>query len=121
MKFMAKETAYSNGSSQHTVISQGTTINGDVATESDIRIDGSITGNVDCRGKIVIGAIGAVTGNISCSSAEVSGAVTGNIKTTDSLSLKATSVVKGDIQTFSLSIEPGAQFVGSCEMLSNKG
>jgi len=117
---MAKETAYSNGSSQHTVISYGTAINGDASTESDIRIDGSITGNVDCKGRIVIGSLGLVTGNITCANAEISGSVTGNIKTAETLSFKATSVVKGDIQTFSLSIEPGAQFVGSCEMLSNK-
>ena len=114
---MAKETAYN---SAHTVISFGTLITGDVATENDIRIDGAISGNIDSKGKIVIGEQGSVTGNITCINAEISGSVNGNIKTLETLSFKASSNVVGDIQTYTLSIEPGTQFVGSCQMLSYK-
>ncbi len=117
---MAKETTYNNVALQHTVVSIGTTIIGNIQTESDIRIDGCVNGNLDSKGKIVIGEQGSITGNIACTNAEISGAVKGNIKTTEILSLKATANIQGDIQVFRLSIEPGAQFAGSCAMLSNK-
>ncbi len=112
----AKEAA-NNIASQHTVISSGTMITGNVQAESDIRIDGTVNGNIDSKGKIVIGEQGSITGNISCANAEISGAVRGNIKTSETLSFKATASIAGDIQTFTLSIEPGAQFAGACKML----
>jgi cytoskeletal protein CcmA (bactofilin family) len=120
-KKMAKEIAYNNNiASQHTVISFGTTITGNIQTESDIRIDGSVNGNIDSKGKIVIGEQGSIAGNISCANAEISGTVKGNIKTSETLSFKATANIAGDIQICTLSIEPGAQFIGSCKMLSNQ-
>ena len=48
-----------NGSSGATLISAGTTVKGDISSNHDLRIDGSIIGNVSSSAKIVIGASGS--------------------------------------------------------------
>jgi len=85
-----------NGSSGATLISAGTTVKGDISSNSDLRIDGAIVGNVSSSAKIVIGASGSVEGDISGNQADIVGKVTGNIKTKDLLQLRADCVVNGN-------------------------
>lgn len=42
----------------HNTLAAGTTVKGDLVTETDFRLDGKIEGNVSCNGKIVIGRKG---------------------------------------------------------------
>ena len=46
------------------IISNGTDITGDIKSNGDIRIDGSLTGNLSTKGKVVIGPTGKVSGDI---------------------------------------------------------
>ena len=39
----------------HNTLAAGTTVKGDIVTETDFRLDGKNRGNVSCNGKIVIG------------------------------------------------------------------
>ena len=57
------------------LIGVGTTIVGDVTSSGDIRIDGSLSGSVNTKGKVVVGTTGMVEGNVNASNADVSGAV----------------------------------------------
>jgi cytoskeletal protein CcmA (bactofilin family) len=98
------------------LISNGTDITGDVKSNGDIRIDGSLSGNLNTKGKIVIGQTGKVNGEVFCKNSEVSGTVEGKINVSQLLILKASSKIQGDIVTSKLSIEPGAIFSGNCKM-----
>ena len=98
------------------IISFGTDITGDIKSNGDIRIDGSLTGNLNTKGKVVIGLTGKVKGEVICKNSEVSGFIEGKIIVGQLLSLKATSKILGDIVTSKLSIEPGAKFTGNCKM-----
>lgn len=98
------------------LISNGTEITGDVVSNGDIRIDGSLKGNLNTKGKVVIGTTGKVNGEVICKNSEVSGLVEGKITVSQLLNLKASSKILGDIATSKLSIEPGAKFSGSCKM-----
>ncbi len=102
--------------SLHNTLSAGTTVQGDIITEGDFRLDGKVEGNVSCGAKIVIGPKAHVVGNITSVNAEVLGAVTGNIRTAETLILKASAQVDGDIVTQTLEIEPQAKFSGVCSM-----
>ena len=98
------------------LISTGTDIFGDVKSSGDIRIDGTLTGNLNTKGKVVIGPTGKVKGEVICKNSEVAGLIEGKIIVGQLLNLKATSKINGDIITSKLSIEPGAVFTGNCKM-----
>lgn len=98
------------------LIGAGTIIDGDIKSNGDIRIDGTLTGSLNVKGKLVVGPTGNIDGEITCQNADVSGSIKGKINVTELLSLKATSKLSGDIITNKLSIEPGADFSGSCSM-----
>jgi cytoskeletal protein CcmA (bactofilin family) len=98
------------------LIGSGTEIKGDVISNGDVRIDGTVNGNIQTKGKVVIGETGKVKGEISCQHADISGKIEGKIAISDLLSLKPTSFIEGDIVANKLAIEPGARFTGNCSM-----
>ncbi len=100
------------------IIGSGTQINGDVCANGDFRVDGIIIGNFSTALKLVIGPSGYIEGNIECNDCEIHGRVKGNILTHENMVLRATADVAGDIEINRLSIEPGANFVGHCNMLN---
>ena len=98
------------------MVGNGTVINGDIQSKSDIRIDGTLKGSVKTEGKLVVGSSGVVEGDVVCSNADISGEIKAKITVSQLLALKSTSKLNGDIVTNKLSIEPGATFSGSCSM-----
>lgn len=98
------------------LISNGTDIIGDIKSTGDIRIDGTLTGNLNIKGKVVVGPTGKVSGEVVCKNSEVSGFIEGKITVEQLLSLKSSSTILGDIASSKLAIEPGAKFSGNCKM-----
>ena len=98
------------------IIGAGTVIEGDIKSDGDVRIDGTLNGSLIIKGKLVLGTTGMVEGEASCQNADISGTINGKVKVAELLALKATSKLTGDITTNKLSIEPGANFSGSCTM-----
>ena len=105
-----------SGSGMPNHINSDTVIEGSIKASGNLRIDGKLTGSLECKGRVVIGASGMVEGDIRCENAEIEGSIKANITVTDLLSLKSTAKVQGDIVTKKLAIEPGATFTGSCSM-----
>ena len=98
------------------IIGKGTKISGDINSGGDVRIDGTLIGNIVTSGKLVLGTTGFIDGNITSVNAELEGEVKGIVNISETLSLKSTAKVNGDIITSKLMIEPGALFTGSCNM-----
>jgi len=98
------------------MIGTGTIITGDIVSKGDIRVDGTLKGSVDTKGKLVLGLEGVIEGDVSCKDADISGVIKAKITVSELLSLKSTAKLNGDIITNKLSIEPGAAFSGSCSM-----
>jgi cytoskeletal protein CcmA (bactofilin family) len=105
---------YPNGAV--TMIAQGTTVNGDIESDADMRIDGNIIGHVYCKARVVLGESGIVQGDLHAANADVFGTVNGNVNAKDTLCLKSKSTINGNIQTAKLQIEPNAVFNGQCKM-----
>ncbi len=99
-----------------TLISAGTILNGDVTSDNDLRIDGTIKGNVICNAKIIIGETGFIEGNIDGQNADITGKVLGNLAIRDLLQLKNTGNIQGNIAAGKLQIDPSATFNGQCQM-----
>lgn len=98
------------------LIGSGTSITGDITSNGDVRIDGTLKGNISISGKLVVGPSGSLEGNVQCQNADISGEVKGQVNVTELLSLKATAKLLGDIVTGKISIEPNATFTGTCSM-----
>lgn len=97
-------------------LSAGTTIKGDIISNGDIRIDGTLDGTITTKGKLVVGPNGIVEGEVNCQNADISGTINAKITVAELLTLKATAKLNGDISTNKLAIEPGANFTGACSM-----
>ena len=98
------------------LIGKETHILGDITSNGNIRIDGTVKGNIKCTERIVIGKSAKIEGDVFCKNCEISGYLKGNIKTEEILCLKDKSKMEGNIITGKLNIEPGAIFAGSCKM-----
>lgn len=93
----------------------GTELEGDLKTESNLRVDGKIIGNTQCNGKFVLGEKGTVNGNLNATTAELEGTIDGDIVVEDLLILRKTAIIKGGVTTGRLIIEDGAQIGGSIQ------
>ena len=110
---------YSNGSQSPERLNrivEGTHIEGDIKSDSNIRIDGYVKGIINVKGRLVLGPTGKIDGNIFCKNADIEGKLNGVIEVDELLSLKSTAKLQGEISTNKLSIEPGAIFSGNCKM-----
>lgn len=102
-----------------TIIGTGVTLTGDINSTADIRIDGTLKGNITSSARILVGAGGVIEGDLQCLQADVMGKIKGTIKTKEVLSLRGDACITGDIFAGKLQIEPSVNFNGRCVMSSN--
>ncbi|MFK7798045.1 MAG: polymer-forming cytoskeletal protein [Aureispira sp.] len=102
-----------NNRSAHNSLVTGIVIKGNVQSETDIRMDGILEGNLQSSAKVIIGKSALITGDIDCNSIIIQGKVEGNITAQSSLHIQETGKVKGNITTHKLIIEDGAVFNGA--------
>ena len=98
---------------------QGTSIEGNVHAEKDIRIDGTMNGTLICKGKLIIGPTGSVIGDVQCENAVIEGRFEGVMSVGEVLHVKETAKVEGDIATQKLIVQPGSIFNVKCKMGSS--
>ena len=95
---------------------QGTVIEGTVRSENDIRVDGTIKGNLHCDAKVIIGPTGHVEGEVTCKNAVIEGKFDGNITVDELLNIRDSANISGDVTTDKLIVQSGATFNVSCNM-----
>ena len=98
----------------------GTTVKGEIFAENDIRIDGTVTGKIECKGKLIIGPKGKIDGEIYCQNAVIDGAFKGKLKVDELLIVRETAVIDGDVFTDQLNVDSGAIFNVNCVMGGQK-
>jgi len=98
------------------IVGNGTSIKGEIKCNGDMRIDGTLIGSINSKGKLVVGPSGVIEGEIACQSADFSGNIKATVNVTELLQLKASAILSGDVTTNKLAIEPGAKFTGTCKM-----
>lgn len=113
---MAKLNENENTPNNINLIGLGTEIHGDIICGGDLRIDGVLVGNINAKGKVVVGETGRIKGEVTCKNTDISGTVDGKLIIAELLSLKASAKVMGDMITNRLAIEPGSRFTGYCDM-----
>lgn len=101
-------------------IVEGTNIKGNIDAANDIRIDGTLVGKLDCKGRVIIGPQGKIEGDIQCINAIIEGAFSGTISVKELLTVKETGTVNGEVSTDKLFIQTGAVFNVTCTMGGQK-
>ena len=99
------------------IIGEGLTITGNVASKGEIQVDGEIQGDIHC-GSLLLGDTAQVVGAVIAEDIVVRGRVVGSIRGVR-VTLQAQSHIEGDIIHQSLAIEQGAYFEGNSRRTDN--
>jgi len=103
-----------------TLVGNKTVFEGKLNAYGGIRIDGTVKGEIECQGVLVVGNAGKIEANVISDSAIVGGEVIGNITAKDRLEIISQGRVLGDIATSHLVIADGVTFEGACRMLTDE-
>jgi cytoskeletal protein CcmA (bactofilin family) len=102
---------------QLSILSAGASIDGDVVTDGDLYIGGSVKGRVVSR-KLTLGKGAAVYGAIEAETANISGIVTGKLSA-NLVTLTRTAHVTADVTHVAMNVESGAIFEGYSKRVEN--
>ena len=109
-----------NGESQDvTIISSGVKVEGKLSSDSSMRIDGTILGDINCQQNVTIGEHGDVNGKVNGQSITIGGKVQGSVNAKQKLILESKAQLKGDVFTKILVVEAGANFDGKSNMVGS--
>src|SRR5258708_10115676 len=81
------------------LIGAGTVVEGDIKSNGDIRIDGTVYGSVNSKAKVVVGSTGVIEGDVVSQNADVIGNIRGKINVAELLFLKSTANMMAHIVT----------------------
>jgi cytoskeletal protein CcmA (bactofilin family) len=98
------------------IIGSGTTIEGKLRTQGNIRVDGKMVGELHAAENVAVGLTGEIEGNINGRNVTIGGKIRGNIIAVDKLVFEGKAVVRGDIRAARLVIDEGAVFDGKISM-----
>ena len=108
-----------------TIISKGTSVSGDIKSDGDVEMRGTVTGSIDAGGKVLVSGrqIGDVQGSSIALSAcmvrgnlSFDGKLKGNIHVMGNVSCRSSAVVLGDIASTTLTVESGAKIQGNVQV-----
>ena len=99
-----------------TIIGTGVTVSGDLASDGDIIIDGTLHGSIKTDGNVTLGVNAHITADIHATNVTVSGRLKGNITAAGEAVIRETGHVEGNIRATGLAITPGAVFMGQSVM-----
>jgi cytoskeletal protein CcmA (bactofilin family) len=103
-----------------TVISESTTVVGDVETHGPLMVSGHVRGNGRIGGTLSVGKSAHWEGDIAARQAVLAGKVTGKIVVEDKLEISASAVIVGEIVAKVLAIANGARIEGEVTVTSGK-
>ena len=99
-----------------TVVGQGTHVTGEIRSKGTVRIEGLVSGHMECDDTIVIQETGKVEADLEASQIVISGEVRGNVFAHDRLEITSSGKLLGDITAPRVSIAEGVLFEGKCTM-----
>lgn len=103
-----------------TVLGQGTEIKGNIKAEGTLRVDGSVEGEIEVNGDLIVSESGRLKANVRGRHATVAGEVNGDIDLSGRLEITPSGKIYGQIQVASLAVSEGGFFMGNCTMLDSE-
>ena len=99
-----------------TVIGAGITIEGEVTSDEDVVVAGTLRGKLTAKDSVTVENGGVVEADIAGGPVAIAGSVTGNINSTDRVDLQNGAKVVGNVKASRITIADGAQFKGNVDM-----
>ncbi|MEM9258593.1 MAG: polymer-forming cytoskeletal protein [Bacteroidota bacterium] len=103
-----------SGSGGVNTIDKNTKLEGNITANGNIRIDGTLIGNLKCEALLVIGPKGNIEGDVTCVKAIIEGRFKGNLIVKEDLTLQATSKIYGDVKAKKMAVLGGAEIKCTC-------
>lgn len=117
LKTYAKE-SNQEVSNEKTIIGKDISIMGNICGREHLVINGSVKGNIEMEAhNFALGPDGRVEGEVHARNICISGQMLGNIKTPGKIEITKEADFRGDIRAKSISVENGAFFKGSVELI----
>lgn len=98
------------------IIGADMVVDGDIRAKEAVRVEGSVTGDVETEGALIISSSGKVKGNVKGSSIIIGGSLEGDLTSGGRTEVASTGKVIGNIRTKSLVVDENAVFQGQCIM-----
>jgi cytoskeletal protein CcmA (bactofilin family) len=98
------------------IIGPASHLEGQFSFQDNLRIEGSIHGELTVVGELVIAQTGSFKGKAKTGSAYIAGNFNGELFVTGKTILSAQSKLEGSLETGLLTIEEGAVLIGKCQM-----
>ncbi|PIR03452.1 MAG: hypothetical protein COV60_00240 [Candidatus Magasanikbacteria bacterium CG11_big_fil_rev_8_21_14_0_20_43_7] len=99
-----------------TVVGPSVHVEGDFASEGNILVKGSVSGNVKTSKLLTVEQGAKILANVRAGNAHISGEIKGSVRVQDRLELSSTAQIMGDITCSVLAVEPGALIQGKVSM-----
>lgn len=103
-----------------TIVGASVKLKGNLKSDGDININGSVSGDVKTKASVKIGENANVVASVKAKNVYISGVVQGNIEARETLQIAEAGKVYGDIHAGVLVVSPGAFFSGKCTMTETK-
>jgi cytoskeletal protein CcmA (bactofilin family) len=99
-----------------TIFEEGLTVEGEIESEEEIVVHGTVRGRLATTDAVAVGAGGVVEAELVAASLSIAGRVTGNVAATERVDLQAGGRLTGDVKAARLTIADGASFKGNVDM-----
>jgi cytoskeletal protein CcmA (bactofilin family) len=102
-----------SGKGMPSIISQNFRVVGNVTSEGDVQLDGTIDGNLKAK-SLVVGPTGSIRGEVKADKVQIQGSVTGPVRAR-TVEIAKTAKLTGDVFYEQLTVETGAVIDGACK------
>jgi cytoskeletal protein CcmA (bactofilin family) len=99
-----------------TIIGAGITVEGEITTDEDVVVQGTLRGKLSAREGVTVEAGAVVEADVASGPLSVAGTITGNITSSDRVDLQGGAKVVGNVKAARITIADGAQFKGNVDM-----
>jgi len=92
-------------------------IKGEIHAREQLTVDGEVEGILQSESQLTIGPSGKVRANIKAREVIIFGSVRGNVEVVEKIAIREQGSLVGDIKAAGISIDDGAYFKGSIDIV----
>lgn len=114
---MPSPPAAPSGPKQQAVIGPSMTIKGEIRAREELLVEGEVEGMLESQSLLTVGTNGKVRGDIKAREVAIFGSVRGNVIVGEKIAIREQGSLIGDIKAAGISIDDGAYFKGSIDIV----